>query len=216
MQFEPRLRKGLHDGSITVAFRRWRRSQVVAGHQYRTGQGMVLAEAVDVIAPADITPELAHAAGFPDVPAALADLRGDPELPLYCVRFRALDGPDPRDELAGTATLTDEEVAAITVRLARMDAASKRGPWTAAVLAQIADRPAVSSVHLAETLNWERFDFKLHVRRLKALGLTISLDVGYRLSPRGAAYLASSAGREQAPWRGAPARKDASRERHRA
>jgi len=198
VQFEPRLRKGLHDGSITVAFRRWRRSQVVAGHQYRTGQGMVLAEAVDVIAPGDITPELARAAGFADAPAAVADLRGDPGLPLYCVRFRALDGPDPRDELAGTATLTGEEAAAISTRLARMDAASKRGPWTAAVLAQIAERPAVSSVYLAETLDWERPDFKLHVRRLKALGLTISLDVGYRLSPRGAAYLASSAGREHA------------------
>jgi biotin operon repressor len=197
VQFEPRLRKGLHDGSITVALRRWRRSQVVAGHQYRTGQGMVLAEAVDVITPAEITPELAQAAGFPDVQAAVADLRGDPELPLYCVRFRALDGPDPRDELAATAALTDDEIASITARLARMDAASKRGPWTAAVLAEIAERPAVSSVYLAETLDWERFDFKLHVRRLKALGLTISLDVGYRLSPRGAAYLASVAGRQR-------------------
>ncbi len=194
MQFEPRLRKGLHDGTITVAFRRWRRSQVVAGHQYRTGQGMVLAETVDVITPADITPELARAAGFADVPTAVADLRGDADLPLYCVRFRALDGPDPRDVLAGAATLTEQEAAAIATRLARMDAASKRGPWTAAVLAQIADRPAVSSVFLAETLDWERFDFKLHVRRLKALGLTISLDIGYRLSPRGAAYLAGLAG----------------------
>ncbi len=51
----------------------------------------------------------------------------------------------------------------------------------------------VSTV-LAEALGWERADFKLHVRRLKELGLTISLDVGYRLSPRGAAYLAMSAG----------------------
>jgi len=30
---------------------------------------------------------------------------------------------------------------------------------------------------------------KLHVRRLKELGLTLSLDVGYRLSPRAQAYL---------------------------
>ena len=195
MQFEPRLRAGLHDGTITVAFRRWRRAQVVAGHQYRTGQGMVLAEAIDVITPADITPALARDAGFPDVATAVADLRGDDELPLYCVRFRALDTPDPRDELAGTASLTDEEAAAIAARLARLDAASKRGPWTGPVLEQIAARPAVSSVHLAADLDWDRPDFKLHVRRLKALGLTISLDVGYRISPRGAAYLASAADR---------------------
>ena len=193
MQFEPRLRTGLHDGSITVVFRRWRRAQVVAGHQYRTGTDMVQAESVDIITPGDITAELARGAGFPDVAAAVADLRGDPELPLYCIRFRRLDGPDPRAELAAAASLSGNEVAAIAERLARMDAASKRGPWTVAVLTQIADRPGVVSTALAEALGWERADFKLHVRRLKELGLTISLDVGYRLSPRGAAYLAISA-----------------------
>lgn len=195
MQFEPRLRLGLHDGSITVAFRRWRRLQVVAGHQYRTGLGMVTAESVETIAPADITDELALAAGFPTAQAAVADLRGDPELPLYCIRFRALDSPDPRDELASSAELSDAEVSAITARLTRMDKASKRGPWTLQVLQTIAARPAVSSAILAPELTWDRPDFKLHVRRLKALSLTISLDVGYRISPRGAAYLASRPGR---------------------
>jgi hypothetical protein len=190
MQFEPRLRQGLRDGSITVAFRRWRRLQVVTGHEYRTGAGRVLAESVAVISPDDITPELARAAGFPDIQAAVADLRGDPELPLYCVRFHALNGPDPRDELARTAGLTDADVETIGKRLARLDAASKRGPWTRAVLEQIASRPAESSALLAADLDWDRPDYKLHVRHLKALGLSISLDVGYRLSPRGHAYLA--------------------------
>ena len=31
--------------------------------------------------------------------------------------------------------------------------------------------------------------FKRRVRQLKGLGLTISLDVGYRISPRGRSYL---------------------------
>jgi len=192
MQFEPRLRQGLHAGTITVAFRRWRRAQAVAGHRYRTGAGLVLAESVEIISPDAIDPALAKAAGFADVPAALADLRGPDNLPLYCIRFRALHEPDPRDELANTAVLSDAEVADISRRLARMDASSKRGPWTAPVLEQIASHPAVSSEHLASALDWDRPDFKIHVRRLKALGLTISLDVGYRLSPRGVAYLARS------------------------
>jgi hypothetical protein len=190
VQFEPRLRQGLSDGSITVAFRRWRRVQVVAGHQYRTGAGLVLAESVEMISPAEITPALARDAGFADVQAAVADLRGDPSLPLYCVRFRPVAGPDPRDRLAGTANLSDDDVAVISKRLARMDAASQRGPWTIAVLEQIASQPAVSSALLAPQLDWDRPDYKLHVRRLKTLGLTISLDIGYRISPRGAAYLA--------------------------
>jgi hypothetical protein len=42
---------------------------------------------------------------------------------------------------------------------------------------------------LAEAMGWDRQDFKLYVRRLKELGLTFSLDVGCRLSPRGESYL---------------------------
>jgi hypothetical protein len=173
-----------------MAFRRWRRPQVAAGHQYRTGLGMVLAETVDTVVPADITAAQARDAGFPSVDALVSDLRGDPALPLYRIRFRALDSPDPRDQLAATATLNDADAATIAARLARMDAASKRGAWTRDVLEQIARQPGVVSTTLATELGWERADFKLHVRRLKELGLTISLDVGYRISPRGAAYLA--------------------------
>ena len=195
MQFEPPLRQGIHDGSITLAFRRWRRCQVVAGHHYRTGLGMALAQTVDVVEPADITPADARDAGFDSVQALVDDLRGDPALPLYRIRFRPLDTPDPRDELAATTTLTESETATIAARLERMDRASKRGPWTMQVLTQIASQPAVSSAVLAPELDWERADFKLHVRRLKELGLTISLDVGYRISPRGAAYLAAAAAR---------------------
>jgi hypothetical protein len=35
----------------------------------------------------------------------------------------------------------------------------------------------------------ERKDFKARVRKLKMLGLTESLAIGYRLSPRGVAVL---------------------------
>ena len=35
----------------------------------------------------------------------------------------------------------------------------------------------------------EKRPFKQRVRRLKELGLTESLEVGYRMSPRGKAYL---------------------------
>jgi Mn-dependent DtxR family transcriptional regulator len=53
----------------------------------------------------------------------------------------------------------------------------------------IEERPGVVSTELAAALGQERFAFKDSVRKLKALGLTISLDVGYRLTPRGEAYL---------------------------
>jgi hypothetical protein len=47
----------------------------------------------------------------------------------------------------------------------------------------------VRAPDLAAVLGRETLPFKRDVRRLKELGLTISLPVGYELSPRGRAYL---------------------------
>jgi len=189
VRFEQRLRDGIHTGAIVLVFRRWKRSQVVPGGRYRSGIDMVEVESVDVVEPSSVDAAQAREAGYASVGDVLADLRGDPALPVYRIRVRRIDGPDPRDELAGAAVLTEADVAAITGRLARMDRSSSRGPWTGAVLTLIADRPGVVSTVLAEAMGWQRQDFKLRVRRLKDLGLTLSLDVGYRLSPRGEAYL---------------------------
>lgn len=191
MLFEARLREGIHQDRIVLAFRRWRRCQVVAGHRYRTGLDLIEVTAVDVIALADIDPAQARAAGYATADELLADLPGDQELPLYRIRLRRLDEPDPRDVLAASASPSQDELAALGTRLARMDTSSARGPWTTAVLEWIADRPATSSAVLADALSWARPDLKLHIRKLKELGLTISLDAGYRLSPRGDAYLSA-------------------------
>ena len=189
MRFEQRLRDGIHSGAIVLAFRRWNRCQVVPGRRYRTGIDMVEVESVDVVEPSSVDAAQAREAGYASVDELLADLRGNPALPVYRIRLRRIDGLDPRDELARTASLTEADVAAITARLARMDRSGNRGPWTSEVLALVADRPGTVSTVLAEAMGWERQDFKLHVRRLKELGLTLSLDVGYRLSPRGESYV---------------------------
>jgi hypothetical protein len=47
---------------------------------------------------------------------------------------------------------------------------------------------------LAASFGRETQPFKLDVRKLENLGLTLSLDVGYRLSPRGEASLRTRAG----------------------
>ena len=189
MRFEQRLRDGIHSGAIDVAFRRWKRSQVVPGRRYRTGIDMVEVESVDVVEPSSVDAAQAREAGYASVGELLASLRGDPALPVYRIRLRRIDGPDPRDELARAARLTESDAAALAARLARMDASSSRGPWTGAMLVLIDGRPGTVSTVLADAMGWERQDFKLHVRRLKELGLTLSLDVGYRLSPRGESYL---------------------------
>jgi hypothetical protein len=131
----------------------------------------------------------------------VAALRGDESAPVYRIQFHLVDEPDPRAELAAAADLTAEDIAEIDRRLDRLDRASSHGPWTRAVLECIAERPATRAPDLAASFGRETQPFKLDVRKLKNLGLTISLTVGYRLSPRGEAYCAASSQRTRAKRR---------------
>jgi hypothetical protein len=189
MLFEIRFRDAVQDGSVTITFRRWKRVQAIAGHRYRTAVGMIEVEQVDVVDAAKITDADAKRSGYPSADAVRADLRGTDDLPVYRVRFHAVHDPDPRDELAATADLSTDDVAEITKRLDRLDRASSSGPWTRPTLVLIAERPEVRAGDLADAVGRERAPFKLDVRKLKNLGLTLSLPVGYRISPRGRAYL---------------------------
>lgn len=186
MLFAQRFHRGVADGSITMTVRRWQRAQVVAGRTYRSTAGRIVVDAVEEIAESAVTDADARAAGFPDAAALRADLRGSADRPLFRIRFHPAADPDPRSVLAAD---TEVDVAEIDRRLARLDRASRHGPWTRTVLALIAERPATRAGDLADSLGREKQPFKLDVRKLKGLGLTESLDVGYRLSPRGAAYL---------------------------
>jgi hypothetical protein len=187
--FEARFAAGIADGSVNLTFRRWKRCQATPGRTYRTAAGRIEVESVDLVTAGAITDTEARRAGYPDSATLVGDLRGTPDLPVYRVAFHPAAGPDPRDELAADATLTADDVAELDRRLARLDAASSHGPWTEAVLRVIAARPATRAPELAESFGRETAPFKLDVRKLKNLGLTISLPVGYRLSPRGEAYL---------------------------
>jgi hypothetical protein len=169
-----------------MAFRRWKRPTVKAGGRLRTPMGELGIDAVDRIEPGAITEEDVRRAGFEDLEGLLGSLR--PEGDLYRIAFH-LRGPDPRIALRERADLTAEEREQIAGRLARMDARSPHGPWTAGTLALIAERPATLAADLAAEMGRERLPFKADVRKLKELGLTESLEVGYRLSPRGRAFL---------------------------
>ncbi len=188
MLFEARFWPGIADGSITMAFRRWKQPRAVAGHVHRTPGGRVTIDSVAVVDPGAISGVDARLAGYETLDALTAALKGDPSLPVYRVAFHRLDGPDPRDELAAQDAVSPDELRQITERLLRWDR-SLAGPWTEQALRLIDAKPGCRAGDLAAELGRETVAFKTDVRKLKALGLTISLETGYRLSPRGVAFL---------------------------
>lgn len=190
MLIQKRFWEPIASGDVTLVFRRWKRRQVIAGRVYRTAAGRLRVSDVQVVDAAGITIDDARRAGYESVEALTSEFRNDPDDPVFRIEFRHLDEPDPRAELAASADLSAEDIAEIDQRLERLDKASSCGPWTLATLELIEKHPERRAPDLAEMVGRETKPFKLDVRKLKNLGLTLSFRIGYRLSPRGEAYLA--------------------------
>jgi len=191
MLIQKRFWEPIGNGEVTLIFRRWKRSQVLADRTYRTAAGRLRVTAVTVIDPTDITDIDAERAGYPTAAKVIEGFRGDRTDPIYRIEFQHLDEPDPRTKLANDTNLGREGLEEIDKRLARLDAASKSRPWTIETLKLIEAHPEQRAPDLAAMARREVQPFKLDVRKLKNLGLTLSFRIGYRLSPRGHAYLAA-------------------------
>lgn len=186
MLFRQATLEGIAQGKITLAFRRWQRPTVKAGTGLRTAAGVVRIGAVEPVEERDLTDAEAKAAGFVDRAALLADLRSDGERTLYRI---VLDGiePDRRIAMRGEAELSEADWHDLAARFARWDKA-KPG-YFPSILSAIGAHPSTPAAELAQAAGVEKLKFKQDVRKLKELGLTESLEVGYRLSPRGEAVL---------------------------
>lgn len=174
-------------GRVDTAFRRWVRPTVKAGGTLTTSAGVLAVDAVDAVALNAVSDADLKRAGFADR-AALDAMLGKREGTLHRIRLRYV-GEDPRAALREASALSEADVAELTQTIERMDGAT---PWVRATLDLIGQRPGTPAQNLAEVLGRETTKFKSNVRRLKSLGLTESLTVGYRLSPRGESWLASA------------------------
>jgi hypothetical protein len=177
---------GIQAGRIEAVYRRWERPRVKAGSTRRTAVGVLEVTSVDEVDSGSVTTGDAAAAGFESV-EELLESAGSRGGTLYRIQLRYV-GPDPRVALRH-AIPDEDETTQLIGRLKRLDASSGHGPWTWATLGLIAENPGVRAEDLARSVGREKMPFKLDVRKLKEMGLTESLTVGYKLSPRGESLL---------------------------
>lgn len=187
MLFQKRFHDRIRSGEITTTVRIWKSQRVSVGKRYRVGDGCIEVDDVRRINFDDITPRLARASGFPGVTDLLKTARHGSGEQVYVVRFHHVGASV---ETTDPGTLAPQALADLANRLEAMDRRSRSGPWTLETLRAIRRHPGRRAADLAAATNRDRDTFKADVRKLKRLGLTVSLEVGYRLSAAGEQYLA--------------------------
>jgi hypothetical protein len=164
------------------------------GGRYALAGGVIVVDKIHETGLDDITPALARRCGFPSLVDLLKTAKHGAGERVFVIDFHydGKTGARPKPE---TGVVSSDELAELVQRLEAMDRRSKIGAWTLATLRAIETRPDVLAAKLARSLGRPRDDFKRDVRKLKTLGLTFSLEIGYRLTPKGAALLASLSSR---------------------
>ncbi len=194
MQFERRFAELIRKGEVTVSFRRWRRPQVVAGRRYR----VAWIGFIDVLRIAEVTRDSIKAAdakraGFASVRELFEyidakSVAADTTLYRIDLRYCGDATPDPRHN-SPRAPRAQTKATPCARSSTRWMRAHRTARGLQRVLAMIAKSPGIRAGDLAQEIGWDTPTFKQHVRKLKTLGLTESLEVGYRLSTRGSAFV---------------------------
>src|SRR6187402_3238463 len=140
MLFRSRDLEAIFSGTVTTAFRRWKKPTVRVGGTVRTARGLVGIDAIEVIDPATLTEADAAAANYPSL-GQLIGMFDSQEGTCYRIRLHPA-GPDPRDALRDNDQLTDADREQLAARVRKVEKAAE-------TLALIADHPSVVSTELA-------------------------------------------------------------------
>lgn len=180
--------EAIRRGEIDLQFRRWKRATVKPGGTLKTRVGVLQIGAIDPVTVAQVTEKDVRRAGFDNRAGFLDWLETMKPGDLCRIEVSYL-GEDPRVALRQKSKLGLAELAEIDATLDALDGRAEIGAWTTKFLEKIEKHPGRLAEELGQELGLDKHPFKLRVRKLKALGLTESLEVGYRLSPRGEAVL---------------------------
>jgi hypothetical protein len=187
VQFTADSHADIGAGRVTLTVRLWARPQVRVGGRYNVGPVEIEVDDLELVPFHSITREDVRRTGMKDreavrARAAHAGPIVDDTL-VYRIEFHVV-GKRRAPESRPTDPAT---VAEVVAKLDAMDARAAHGPWTRRALQLIGDHEGAVSTELAAAMGRPRPEFKADVRKLKALGLTESLEVGYRLTELGRA-----------------------------
>ena len=188
MLFKMKDLERIKKGEISLAFRKWKSTRVKAGSLIKTALGLVEIESIHEIKETNIRLEDLRKAGyssFDDWQQVHSKIK---EGRTFVISLKYA-GADPRIELRETPIQSNEAFENLKKKLEAFDKRSKYGPWTLKILQFIASNPSIRATDIALEFGIEKDWLKLNIRKLKNLGLTISLPVGYQISRRGSSYL---------------------------
>lgn len=187
MLFKQKVLEGLKSGNISLAFRKWERASVKKGTVIKTAIGLIAVIDVEEIHQRELLLEDAVSAGYEQLEPLIKELNKN-NGKLYKISI-TYAGEDPRIPLREKVDLSGKEFAILKKQVERLDQYSRNGHWTIKVLQTIKENPRLRAVDLALKTGKSKEWLKLNIRKLKNLGLTISHDTGYTLSPLGEFFL---------------------------
>lgn len=188
MLFQRRFHERIRSGDVRCTVRIWQRPRVKVGGRYALGDGAVVVDRIHETRLDDVTPALARQCGFASLVDLLKTAKHGAGERVFVIDFH-YDGKAKARLEPATQMVSAAELARVAERLDAMDRRAKGGPWTEATLRAIGARPGVPAAKLARSLGRPRDELKRDVRKLKNIGLTFSLEIGYRLTPKGEALL---------------------------
>ena|SRR5690606_18457876 len=188
MPFKKKFLVLIENGKIYTAFRKWIRPSVSESGTLLTPVGQLRIKSLNKVEYDQITDDEVVQAGYEHREELDKELAFKDSGDIYRIEFE-LEGVDPRIELRENVEISNDEMTKVIAKLKRLDASGKVKNWTYKVIEIVDSEPGKYAIEYSSKLGYEKEWFKLNIRKLKNLGLTISLTDGYEISPRGKVVL---------------------------
>ena len=195
MLFKQRFLNLIEKNEVRVAFRKWTRPSVKENGTLLTPIGLLRVKSMRIVTREQISDMEIHEAGYQTRKELYTELDNKENGDIYKIVFE-LEQPDPRVALRENTNLSNDDLIELLKKLERLDTRGKVKNWTRKILCLVNEEPGKFAVYYAGKLGYEKEWFKLNIRKLKNLGLTISLTDGYEVSPRGKVFLQKTARKE--------------------